>query len=434
MKIKTEKKYDIVIVGGNIFSAQLAVQLANIELKLLLISHSDISDCSDNFFIETLNSYKPKQNHEFYSSYSHSVIPTDVFILNNTNVLDSVSKKIQSVVRKKLISKKDFKNYEKTLITKANITIKKEKSYKISYSRLCIDTIKTAKATKLDILSYTSIKELKTGKIIINSGKEIKADLIINTDFSLLEDELKNSVVTTENYIFTIPKFVLNIKNPLKIIDKNTINIIPYFSEIFICSDNKKTDIIIDKIKNNIGIEINKKLIIKEHIVRKYNSNILSRTKKIIHVFENDYHNNKEKINYVLSEVLNLLSLETADYKEYKLSTSFNIQADKYNFIRMLEQGYLQVQETGVTPNEYTVLFYRYGNDLEKITEKAYDFYNDKETRKHAWLYAELWYSVNYEFVKTPDDFIYRRTNFGLINQLDDEKREIITNFIDNAK
>ena len=40
----------------------------------------------------------------------------------------------------------------------------------------------------------------------------------------------------------------------------------------------------------------------------------------------------------------------------------------------------------------------------------------------------------NYEFVKTPEDFIERRTNLSLINQLDNEKKEIITNFIENAK
>lgn len=138
------------------------------------------------------------------------------------------------------------------------------------------------------------------------------------------------------------------------------------------------------------------------------------------------------KINSILDYISEAFLLKTHKYFMFKIAGSYNKNIDRHGFIRMLEDNYLQVQETGIKPNQYTILFYRYGTEIEKITEKAYDYYNNKETRKDAWLYAELWYGVNYEFVKTVEDFTERRTNFGLINQLDDEKKEIISNFIEN--
>ena len=435
MEINTEKKYDIVIVGGNLFSSQIAIQLAQTKLNILLISSKDFSDTEENYFINISRFSNKNEYDSFYSCFSHSIIPAAIYNLNKTNLVDGFSKELQSFIRKKVLSKKQFKQIETKINLDNKTSVTLEQAFKINYPRLCIDTLKTAKSIGVDIFTYAEIKEIKEKKIIFSSGNEINAELIINTDFNFLDENFKNQVLIKKSSFFTVPKFALNINNPLRIRTKNQINIIPYFSEIFINSnENEESKSIIEKIKLTTGFQINKDIIITEQIISNLSSNIIYDNNKNLNIFESDFSLFKEKINEVLSEISKILSINKFQYKEFKISTSFDIQADKHNFIRMLEARYLQVQETGITPNEYTVLFYRYGNDLEKIIEKAYDFYNDKETRKNAWLYAELWYSINYEFVKTTEDFIYRRTDFGLINQLDKEKREIISNFIGNAR
>ena len=48
--------------------------------------------------------------------------------------------------------------------------------------------------------------------------------------------------------------------------------------------------------------------------------------------------------------------------------------------------------------------------NIDKITNKAYDFFNELRNTKLAWLKAEIWYTVNYEMVTSLSDFFIRRT------------------------
>ncbi len=432
MGFNKQKRYDVVIVGSNLFASHIAVQLAKTQLNILFVADGDIADSSNNFSVGICGFNKIKESAGFYATYSFSVIPTNFYCLQKTNFVYTISTNIKALVRKKNLSKKAFSSIEKKLNITNNISIKTNERFKINYSRLCVDTLKTAENKAVDIFTYANIKTISNKKIILKSGDEINAKLIINTDYNFINDDLKHKVQINEWQLFNLPKIALNINNPIKIKDEINIDIIPYFSEIFIKSDKNITiSSIIKKIKNTIGVEVNKKIIIDERVVKNYSSNIIFDSNNNINIFESNYNLFKEKIKAILTEVSKILSINKLEYNTFNIYGSFKIQAEKYKFIRMVEEGYLQVQETGISPNEYTVLFYRYGSDLEKITEKAYNFYNDRKTRKNAWLYAELWYSVDYEFVKTAEDFIRRRTNFGLINQLDEEKKEIIITFID---
>ncbi len=72
---------------------------------------------------------------------------------------------------------------------------------------------------------------------------------------------------------------------------------------------------------------------------------------------------------------------------------------------------YDEAKQTGISAEDFKVLFYRYGTNIDKVTNLAYEFFNqDKDTAK-AWLKAELRYSIEHEMACTLTDFFMRRTN-----------------------
>jgi hypothetical protein len=426
-------EYDIIIIGTGLFSTELALQLTQTKLKILLIFQQDFNTNNENVLVDLSNFSKISEQKYFYKKFTHSLIPIKLFTLKKENLLKYFLFNIKSIFSKKLIRRKAFSIIEKSIILASNTTIKTKNNFKLNYSRLCIDTVKTAQKRGIHVLNYSKINKIDKNIITLENKKKINTKIVINTDINFAEETIINLVKIIKSNSFSIPKQTLNISNPISIKNKNIIDIIPYFSEVIINSKNNLTEeSILRNINKTLGININKNAIIIKHSTNNYSSELLEDKKNILNIFESDYTKYEEKINLILKKLSIYFNFNPLQYKQFTLSTNFIDFTEQYQLIRLVEEKYLQIQETGISPNEFTVLFYRYGKDIDFLNDKAYDFYNDKKTRKHAWLYAELSYSVNFEFVKTIDDFVKRRTNLFLINQLDSEKKEIIINFIEN--
>jgi glycerol-3-phosphate dehydrogenase len=71
---------------------------------------------------------------------------------------------------------------------------------------------------------------------------------------------------------------------------------------------------------------------------------------------------------------------------------------------------YDEAKQTGISVTEFKKLFYRYGMNIDAVTDKAYDFYNESKDHLSAWLKAEIWYCVNHEACTSLADFFIRRT------------------------
>jgi len=94
----------------------------------------------------------------------------------------------------------------------------------------------------------------------------------------------------------------------------------------------------------------------------------------------------------------------------------FSFYPDMTLLIEYADSKYDEAKQTGITTEKFKQLFYRYGMNLELITEKAYEFYNELKSSESAWLKAEVWYSVNYESVVKLSDFFIRRTGMIFFN------------------
>ncbi len=102
----------------------------------------------------------------------------------------------------------------------------------------------------------------------------------------------------------------------------------------------------------------------------------------------------------------------------------FPFYPDMPNLINSADQKYDEVKQTGITVNDFKRLFYRYGTNIDKVSEKAFDYYSEIRDTKLSWLKAELYYCVNFESVATLSDFFIRRT--GMIFFYIDEISEIL--------
>ena len=91
----------------------------------------------------------------------------------------------------------------------------------------------------------------------------------------------------------------------------------------------------------------------------------------------------------------------------------FSFKPETYKLIEYADRKYDEAKQTGISVEEFKTLFYRYGNNIDAITNRAFDIRNS-EGQAHAWLKAELWYVVNHELASGLSDFFVRRT--GMIH------------------
>ncbi len=89
----------------------------------------------------------------------------------------------------------------------------------------------------------------------------------------------------------------------------------------------------------------------------------------------------------------------------------------KYSLIKLIEYAdnkYDEAKETGISVNEFKKLFYRYGTNINIITNKAFEYYNNLKDTQKAWLKAELDYVIEHEGALKLTDYFIRRT--GMIH------------------
>ncbi len=88
----------------------------------------------------------------------------------------------------------------------------------------------------------------------------------------------------------------------------------------------------------------------------------------------------------------------------------FPFYPDSIKLTEYADKKYDEAKQTGISVAGFKRLFYRYGMNIDTVMNKAYDFYNESKDSKTAWLKAEIWYSVNYEYCTKLTDFFIRRT------------------------
>ncbi len=103
--------------------------------------------------------------------------------------------------------------------------------------------------------------------------------------------------------------------------------------------------------------------------------------------------------------------------KDIKLAGGeFEFEYSLGKLIEFADEKYDEAKQTGITVEDFKNLFYKYGKNIDLITEKAYDSYNQSKDTKNAWLKAEIDYSIQNEMSTNISDFFIRRTGMIFFN------------------
>ena len=90
---------------------------------------------------------------------------------------------------------------------------------------------------------------------------------------------------------------------------------------------------------------------------------------------------------------------------------NFNFEPSLNNLVEYMDIKFDEAKQTGISVENFKALFFRYGSNIDIITEKAYFFFNKLRNTEKAWQKAEIWYSINHEMACCPADFFIRRTD-----------------------
>jgi glycerol-3-phosphate dehydrogenase len=88
----------------------------------------------------------------------------------------------------------------------------------------------------------------------------------------------------------------------------------------------------------------------------------------------------------------------------------FPFYPETSKLIEYADKKFDEARQTGISSDKFKRLFYRYGMNIDSITEKAFDFFNINKNTDAAWLKAEIWYGIHFESVTSLSDFFIRRT------------------------
>ena len=413
--------FDITIIGSGILSAKIALVAAKQGLETCLLSENDFGNIGTFNKIDIVD-----ESNVIYENSANNFIPID--LINIDLKTSTVTKYYKQFLSK--ITKGKFKNgdnlaeiepqLKSTDVEYATIT----KAYKYDYARVCIDTIITAKKYATQAFNYINIKSIDE-QVIDFTCQDI--DYKITTKLII---DLRKTNKQIENNIFTIPRYKLELTNSMLLTDKdNKIQIIPYFSVVIVKSDriinNSKT---LELINNIFSKQILEKEIIDSWNEYADNSEILING-NVLYASEQNSQSKFGIINKVFSFVSKKLNIENPKEFEPELHNNFTFEKRKTVIYEQVDKTFREVQQTNISPNEFTKLYYRYGSKFDIVIEKAYDFYADRNNREDAWLMAQIWYAKEYEMANTTYDFIFRRANTYFSNYYDNDLRNKIDEY-----
>ena len=82
--------------------------------------------------------------------------------------------------------------------------------------------------------------------------------------------------------------------------------------------------------------------------------------------------------------------------------------------VEIADQYFDFAKQTGISVASFKKLFYRYGTNIDVITEKAYEWLRTELDAEKLWLKAEVWYSVTHEMTADLSGFFIYRTEMVL--------------------
>lgn len=490
----SKNTFDLLIFGGGITAAGIAIDAASRGLSVALIEQQDFASGTSSKSTKLIHGglrYLLQMQFNFVSKLGkerqiirrnskNNVIPIPIFLpIYKKDKLKKVFTRLglklyETIAR----TQKEYHSYfldKKELLSHCNILNKKGLKgaflyyeFKTNDGRLVIETLKKSAELGAICLNYA-----EPYKLIDNAGKlggaKIK-DHIGNQTFTIKSKLIINATGAwcqkfTEQFDFKLPKKLYPTKGihlvfekkklPIKqafyiqASDKRMVFIIPRQDYVYAGTTDTPyfcdfRNLIVEKNESQYLINcINEKFpelnlhledvvscwagirpLIKNKII---NPNQISRkdelfldTCGLLTITGGKISGYRLMAKKVVDNAMFFLEKEQVKCCTEKLSLSGNLSEKALSLQQIVEQAdyaFDQAKQADINTEDFKKLFYRYGSNVDLITEKAYELRDVEQNAKKRWIKAELWYTVHYEMLTKLSDFFTHRTEIILFEQ-----------------
>ncbi|GEM_PF-5430160 len=442
MKSQEAKIYDVIVTGSNLQAALVFFEASNKELKLALISENNFIDSSGNAYIQLI---EPKGGINFFEirlrkkliinlkkSFLHLFISSVSEYIYEFGFIKNLILRFHSGFFNRAFKLNRYHHH-------AELTGYLQPTYKFSIHRMIIALVTNSVTKGSEVYPHHQIKFLKysdnqTYNLQIENKlnkkiENLQAKRIVSFDLksNLIHNKIEIADKTNSVVYFIYPAAGLCIdKNQILRYDEQLLKIIPLFECIYfeyidfkkeILSLENALTLIHDYLKD-IQIDKNKILTHGSYLLLndKDNKNriqaiLFEKGKQIRIKFKPviEWFNYSNKLAFLLIEGTDKPKNRQSGFGKIVFKGSDIPGSD--NPLRIMEyadEKYDEAKQILNSPMYFKRLFYRYGTEVESITEKAYQYWNETKSSSYSWLKAEMEYCIEHEFCYSVEDSVQR--------------------------
>ncbi|PKQ64641.1 hypothetical protein BZG01_13995 [Labilibaculum manganireducens] len=386
-------QFDFVILSVGIKEVLFAFFAAVNGYKCAILTENDFQE-SLHPIVDTSESTHPLVL-AFRNRFPHLILPDEYLkVKRNTSKWEKI---FTGSIRDKDISK-----YEPTLTAEADDAVYIDKEFKISTNRLLLSILKSAVQQGAVILNHVTI-EIKSDSEIVCYDKTNAKSYAISYQSLLSFSAIKKTKTKTE-IRFCLHKKGLFLKRSLKFtLDGVLIRMVRYQDYFMIVCDSQPDNrqfvrMILQEINRIVKWEneFNEDDIISSELAATTsNDSLKNHLMDFAKVVEN-------KLSISYSQLLQQIpSLPVTD-------TQFEGKTEIQQLIEFGDSRFDEAKQTGVHPVPFKNMFYRFGSEIEELTEKAYELRAQFGPGNDLWVYVQLWYLYQNEMICTKEDYISR--------------------------
>ncbi|BAX80278.1 SurA N-terminal domain-containing protein [Labilibaculum antarcticum] len=333
----------------------------------------------------------------FRNQFPHLILPDEY--LNVKRNTSKWKKMLPGSVRDKDIAK-----YESALTTEEEDAVYIDKEFKISTNRLLLSLIKSAVQQGAVVLNHVDWEvQSKTELVLSDKFNPNSNSHSLNYNSLLSFSEIKETERKKEIH-FYLSKKGLFLKRSLKfMIDGVLVRMVRYQDYfLIVCDSQTNNQLFVRELIQEINRlvkwddEFSEDDIISSKIVE------TTGTDSLINQLETLAEIVKNKLSMSSSQLLKqIASIPVFD-------GNFEGKTEIQQLIEFGDYRFDEAKQTGVHPTPFKNMFYRFGSEIEELTEKAYELRPEFGPGNDLWVYVQFWYLYQNEMICTKEDYISR--------------------------
>ena len=394
-KVAANTRFDFVIVSFGIKELIFSLLATCKGYKCAILTDKDFQE-SLHPIVNTSESNDPMVS-AFRNQFPHLILPDEY--LNVKRNTSKWKKILLGSVRDKDISK-----YESALNIEETDAVYIDKEFKISTNRLLLSLIKSAVKQGVVILNHVESEVKSNTEILLKDQLDINSEsYLITCNSALSFSGIKETEEKMEIH-FYLSKKGLFLKRSLKFTIGDVLVRMVRYQDYFliICDSQPDNSLLVRKIIQEINRlvkwdnEFKEEDIISSKIIESESKDSLkNQLSNLADIVE-------ENLSMSSSQLLKQIALITA------VDANFEGKCEVQQLIEFGDYRFDEAKQTGVHPVPFKNMFYRFGSEIEELTEKAYELRAQFGPGNDLWVYVQFCYLYQNEMICTQEDYISR--------------------------